>query len=234
MRPDGRLVLVIAEASLELVPRELWRHPAVYRNARRRGKRPGETLLDVSLHYDAMRRLPDREKRGRPDIVHFTLLEALSSPLSRAGKLAVYVHTVNDRVLYFKPGVRLPRNYNRFVGLMEQVLVEGRAPLTGEPLVWVEDKGFGELMDELGGSLVVGFSRRGEPASLRVIASRMLEGGIVVVGGFPHGFFDERVYRRLDEIYSIYPEGLEAWVVVSRILCALEEALNILYPDRKL
>jgi rRNA pseudouridine-1189 N-methylase Emg1 (Nep1/Mra1 family) len=54
-----------------------------------------------------------------------------------------------------------------------------------------------------------------------------------VIGGFPHGFFGEEVYRRLDEVYSIYPEGLEAWVAASRILCWLELRAG-LYPVRNL
>ncbi|HID51049.1 MAG TPA: 16S rRNA methyltransferase, partial [Anaerolineae bacterium] len=40
MKRRGRLKLVLAEAALELVPRELWGHPSVYKSARKRGKSP--------------------------------------------------------------------------------------------------------------------------------------------------------------------------------------------------
>jgi len=228
---DSPVTVILAESSLELVPPEIWGHPAVYRNARRRGKKPGETLLDVSLHYDAMRRLREREKRGRPDIVHFTLLELLSSPLNRSGRLRVYVHTIGGKVLYFDPSVRIPKNYNRFVGLMEQVLALGRAPPTGKPLIRVEDKSFTRLLGEVGGGRVIGLSRRGRPISLGRLADMILgERGVVVVGGFPHGFFSKEVREGLQDLYSIYPEGLEAWIVVSRLLCMLEGRLGILLP----
>jgi len=112
-----RLKIILLESALETVPHEIWRHPAVVKNARRRGKKPGETLLDVSLHYHAMKNLKDREKRGRPDIVHTTLLELLESPLNKEGHLEVYVHTYQGHVIFIDPSTRIPRNYNRFGAL---------------------------------------------------------------------------------------------------------------------
>ncbi|MDA8341294.1 MAG: 16S rRNA methyltransferase, partial [Actinomycetota bacterium] len=55
---------VLAEAALELVPREVWRQPAVASDAKRRGKEPGGMLLDRSFHHSAMARMRDSEKRG--------------------------------------------------------------------------------------------------------------------------------------------------------------------------
>jgi len=95
------LQLVFVEAALELVPPEILGHPSVRRNAKRRGKRPEETLLDRSLHHFAMDRLPDSEKRGRPDIIHFCLLEAMGSPLNRAGLLRVWMSTRDGRLVEF-------------------------------------------------------------------------------------------------------------------------------------
>ncbi|MEM4548526.1 MAG: hypothetical protein QXP94_07425, partial [Thermofilaceae archaeon] len=134
-----KLHLLLAEAGLELVPAEIWGHPTVAASARKRGKEPGEILLDVSLHYAAMKSLKDRMKRGRPDIAHFCMLLALGSLLNRAGMLELYVHTYDGRMIGVSPHVRLPRNYNRFVGLVEQLLKEGRVPPnSASPLLWVE------------------------------------------------------------------------------------------------
>ena len=69
------LDLVFVETSLELVPPEILRHPSVKRNAKRRGKRAEETLLDRSLHHYAMDKLSDSEKRGAsryPSLLHAT------------------------------------------------------------------------------------------------------------------------------------------------------------------
>ncbi|MEM4684334.1 MAG: 16S rRNA methyltransferase, partial [Thermosphaera sp.] len=64
-----KLRIVILEAGLELVPKSIANHPSILKNAARRGKKPSEVLLDVSIHYPAMKKLPDKLKRGRPDIV---------------------------------------------------------------------------------------------------------------------------------------------------------------------
>jgi rRNA small subunit pseudouridine methyltransferase Nep1 len=70
------LTILFVETSLELVPRKIMRHPSVTRNAKREGKKPNEVLLDRSLHHHAMKSLDGAERRGRPDIIHFCLLEA--------------------------------------------------------------------------------------------------------------------------------------------------------------
>ena len=102
--------LVIAESSLELVPSEIASHTACRNAARRLNKKPAGMILDGSIHHSAMRKLPDRERRGRPNIVHFCLLEALGSPLNLEGRLDTWVHTIDDRALHFDPEVKLPRN----------------------------------------------------------------------------------------------------------------------------
>jgi len=119
------LSLVLVEAALELVPAEILGHPSVRRNAKRRGKRPEETLLDRSLHHYAMTGLPGQEKRGRPDILHFCLLEAMGSPLNRSGNLRVWVSTQRGRLIEVDPSTRPPRDCNRSKSLMERV--RGRA-----------------------------------------------------------------------------------------------------------
>ncbi|RLG20801.1 hypothetical protein DRN72_04605 [Methanosarcinales archaeon] len=57
------------------------------------------TLLDSSYHHKAMRMLENPDKRGRPDIVHFCLLEALGSPLNVDGKLSTVVHTYDGKII---------------------------------------------------------------------------------------------------------------------------------------
>jgi rRNA small subunit pseudouridine methyltransferase Nep1 len=72
--------------------------------------------------------LVEKERQGRPDIIHLTLLGALGSPLNLEGLLRVYVHTYNNHIITFKPEIRLPRNFNRFIGLMEQLFEKRKVP----------------------------------------------------------------------------------------------------------
>ncbi len=217
--------LILVEAALERIPRELWKHPSVAKYAERRGKPPGELLLDVSYHYAAMQGLRDREKRGRPDIVHFSLLEALGSPLTRRGLLEVFVHSRDGISIHPSAETRLPRNYERFLGLMEQVLKAGRAPTTGEPLITVKQESLRELLSRLGGAKSF-LLRDGAPhAPLKCLGKAMYDAGasLILVGAFPHGGFTQETLGAVDTEASIYGEPLEVWTVVSRMLGVLED-----------
>ena len=176
-----------------------------------------------------MRGLGDSLKRGRPDIVHLSLLNALETPLSREGLLEVYVHTVQNQILEFNPRVRLPRNYMRFKGLMEQLFKLGRVPPEGEPLVTLRSGSLAELKERVKPNLIVGFSTSGETKLLSVIASEIVsrERVMAVIGGFPHGEFTEESMKLFDLCYSIDPEALNAWVVVARLIYEVEKALRL-------
>jgi len=222
--------LILAESSIELVPRDIIGHPSVLKTAKRRGKKPTEILLDISLHYHAMKKLRDRHKRGRPDIVHVSLLEALSSPLNLEGKLEVIVHTISDYVIFIDPSTRIPRNYNRFVGLMEQLLLKGKVPPDSDkPLMTAVSMNFEGLISELGVDGVVLLSEEGEIVSPGVVCDKALKENLpIVIGGFPHGDFSESIKTFAKYQYSIYPKPLDTWIVVSRVLSACEKKLGIL------
>ncbi len=221
--------LVLAEAALERITKALWRHPAVVRYSERRGKPAKELLLDVSYHYAAMHGLLEREKRGRPDIVHFAVLEALGSPLARHGLLEVYVHSRVGVSIHIRQGTRLPRNYERFLGLFEQVLMAGRAPFTGEALLTAREESLGKLLASLGGGKRFMLREKAAHSSLKQLGKTMYdaEGAVILVGGFPHGDFNPVSQSLADVEASIYGEPLEAWIIVSRVLGMLEDLQGI-------
>ena len=219
------LHLVLAEAALETVPKAIRGHPAV-----RRGKRPCEILLDRSYHHSAMRKLPMAEKRGRPDITHICLLEALGSPLNREGLLRVYVQTVGGYIIYVNPEVRLPRNYDRFVGLMEQLFKTGSVPPGAEEwLLKIRKGGLRDLVEEVEPTLVAAFSTEGEPKTMAEVCHILAEEEkpMVLVGAFPRGSFTSETEALIDRRFRIDPEVLEAWVVVSRLVYQYEVEIGL-------
>ncbi|KON30091.1 hypothetical protein AC482_04790 [miscellaneous Crenarchaeota group-15 archaeon DG-45] len=221
------LNLILVEAALETVPPEIQRHPSVRRNARRRGKRPSETLLDRSLHHAAMAGLVNGHKRGRPDIVHFCLLEALGAPLSREGRLRVWVHTVGGYAIEVAPEARLPRDCLRFNSLMEQLFTQGRVPPDGEkPLMSLRPLSLPSLMEEIGASRVVALTSHGRPTTLEEVCILLAEedSPAVLIGAYPSGPMEEGTLSLADEAASIYREALDAWVVTSRLIYAFERA----------
>ncbi|MHA2425005.1 MAG: 16S rRNA methyltransferase, partial [Candidatus Thorarchaeota archaeon] len=110
------LHILLLEAALELVPSELSALKSVQRHANRRKKKPNELLLDQSHHGRDMTRLEDGDRRGRPDIIFFCLQSILETPLCKSGLVSIHIHTREGKVIEVKQDVRLPRNYDRFVG----------------------------------------------------------------------------------------------------------------------
>ena len=219
------LNLVFTETALELVPREILLHPAVKRNAKRRKKPAEETLLDRSLHHYAMDRLPNAEKRGRPDIIHICLLLAMGSPLNRLDKLRVSINTVNGFSITVDPLTRPPRDCIRFNSLMEQLLIDGVIPPEGEPLMQLTRLPLRDHVKKLQPSKIVALSSHGEPSSFQEVAQKLAveTNPMVLIGAYPTGPMKEEVLELADEVYSVYPESLEAWIVTSRMIYEYEK-----------
>ncbi len=227
------LHLVLADSELEQVPREIADHRVIQRLAHRKGRRPTELLLNSSLHFPAMRRLPDADRRGRPDIVHVSLLLALDTPLNREGLLRTYVHTRHDKLITVDPSARLPRMYNRFEGLMEHLLLTGEAP-PENPLLRLEGASLAALLERIKPKKVLTFSERGERKLCRGLFSGLSSEDDVcaIVGGFPRGDFLSNVDKLSDELVSIDPELLRAPTVIARAIYAYEETFGI--PELRL
>jgi rRNA small subunit pseudouridine methyltransferase Nep1 len=224
------LNLVLAESSLETIPEEICRETTITRRAKISGKRPQDMLLDRSYHHRAMLHLEAAERRGRPDIVHLSLLAALGTPLNRAGGLRTYVHTAKDKLIYVNPEVRLPRNCQRFSGLIEQLYQLGRVPKAGPPLLRLHRQGsLKALLEEIAPSYTMAFSRSGTPTSLpeagRLLASYPV--AAVLIGGYPTGRFSKASMMLADKVVSIDPEMLDAWTVVARVLYEYERSIGL-------
>ncbi|HVP40542.1 MAG TPA: hypothetical protein VMS95_01140 [Candidatus Krumholzibacteriaceae bacterium] len=224
------LTVVLAESALEPIPKQLWKHPLIRKYVQKRGKNSRFLLLDRSYHHAAMKTLDEAEKRGRPDIVHFSLLELLGSPLCKEGLLQVYIHTIGDSVISVDKETRLPRNYNRFLGLMEQLLELKRIPPEGPSLLTLtEDMTFPQLMEKIRPDFIVTFSRKGTAKTLEKTVSEFVKkkNPVAVVGGFPHGTLSENVTKLADEVTSIDREMLEAWIVVARVVYEYERQIGL-------
>lgn len=224
----GRLRIVLVESPLELVPRELWKHPQVQRYSRRFGISPGESLLDKTYHYYAMSSLDEKWKRGRPDIVHFSILLLQDSLLNIKGFLETYIHVRDGRVYYIKPETRLPKHYDRFKGLMAQLLMRDKLPPDSDnPLVYRVANTLEDLVERFGGLILLW--EKGEPKPLREIVGEALETGLPIgVGMFPRGDFDRDVLRLATRKYRLrVGSSLKAWSVLHYVLCSAEELLNV-------
>jgi rRNA small subunit pseudouridine methyltransferase Nep1 len=194
--------LILAESELELNP---W------------NKRE---LLDSSIHHKIMRRKHFSMRRGRPDIVHFFLVVAMESILNKAGLLRVYIHTRNNEVIYIAPETRIIKNYNRFKGLMAQLLRE-RKIASDERLIWMEEKRVEELLEEIKGKKIL-FTRKGRKTNVARLHEVMEDDVVCIIGGFPSGYFITELENMVDAIVSIYDDMLTAWTVAMEAIAAYE------------
>jgi rRNA small subunit pseudouridine methyltransferase Nep1 len=101
--PSGRQLIIILDlASLETV----------------KTKKGDYQLLNCDDHVGIMKKLNRDPQKYRPDIVHQEIMAVLDSPLNKAGKVKVYVHTEKNVLIEINSKTRLPRTFKRFSGLM--------------------------------------------------------------------------------------------------------------------
>ena len=190
-------------------------------DAKRREVKPGEILLDRSLHHSALQRLKDGYRRGRPDLVHLTLLSVTSTPLHQSGGVAVYIHTFDDKVLEFGRGARPPKSYARFRNLMEKLLTE----MPSEGLVSAREETLPQLLKAIQTDHAVGLSVEGASMSIEGLAEDLSQrkNPAVAVGGFPRGHFIPRDLKAFDALVRIDDRPLDAHVVASRVVYEFEK-----------
>ncbi len=217
--------MILAESALELIPLELQDHPSVLSHAQKLGKHPSEILLDNSWHFAAMKGINNEIKRGRPDLVHFSILEATAIPLYLQNKIKIYIHTVDDNVIYIGENVHIPKSYHRFEGLIEKLFLEKTIQSDTDVLLEIKKKSFTELINEIKPSEIIGFSTKGKLSSFEKISSQISNNSCIVIGGFQKGHFSESINSKVNHLFSVGSLSYEAHVVVARILYEYEKTV---------
>jgi Uncharacterized conserved protein, COG1756 len=223
------LTLVVVDAELELVPPEMLDDYSIRIQAKKRKKPAKRMILDSNFMHGAIERAFPGEstRRGRPDIIFHLLQVALESILSKRGQLAVIIHTRNDIIISVNPRTRLPKSYNRFVGLMEDLFEKGIISGQDEVLLKTEAGDWKHAIS-LGSGQRILLSPRGVNTGIReIFRSGPGEDRTVVIGGFSQGDFLSDVYS-LGSGISIFPEELTIWSVAMEAICQYERDFNIL------
>eukprot|EP00746_Dinoflagellata_sp_MGD_P023865 gnl/MRDRNA2_/MRDRNA2_15596_c0_seq1.p1 gnl/MRDRNA2_/MRDRNA2_15596_c0~~gnl/MRDRNA2_/MRDRNA2_15596_c0_seq1.p1 ORF type:complete len:285 (-),score=74.89 gnl/MRDRNA2_/MRDRNA2_15596_c0_seq1:18-872(-) len=146
-----RVVVVLEKAALELVQ---LKHGAV-------------ELMNADDHKGIMAKSNRDIGEARPDITHQCLMALLDSPLNKAGKLVIYIHTAQHVLIEVHPSLRIPRTFKRFAGLMVELLQRYRirAAQANETLMKVISNPVEKYFPT--GSKKFGFSVSGRPVRLR-------------------------------------------------------------------
>lgn len=216
------LKLILVECGIELIPKELRHHSAVMKNFSQQIY--SSQLLDNALHHSAMKSLENSEKRGRPDIAHLCLLNALGSVLNKTGNLEIFIHTVNNRIFKFNPEVRIARNYNRFKGLIAKTLIDGNITLNGNKLISEVMIPLNILINNFNSSNVLLLSSKGKQINHynELNFTDLSKTIVVLIGGFQKGSFSLNILSLSKNLISISQYPLDAWIVTNKIITYYE------------
>ena len=221
------LTIILAESSLELIPKHLCHHPSVKSYSKKFKKNPLNTLLDNSWHFGAMKGLDNEIKRGRPDIVHLTLLSLCTTPAFYKNNFRVFVHTLNDEIISIGSNTRLPKSYHRFQGLIEKIFLTKEIESENEILMKLEKSSLSQLISKIKPTKIIGLTTKGQKTTFEKITKEITENTCILIGGFQKGHFNKDTEKVIKESFSISDYSLEAHLVASRLVYEYEKTIFI-------
>lgn len=216
-KESQRLIVVLSQACLE-----------AHKIKSNSGDR--YALLNCDDHQGLIKRMKRDISDVRPDITHQCLLTLLDSPINKAGKLQVYIHTAKGVLIEINPAVRIPRTFKRFNGLMVQLLdkLSIRSVNSEEKLLKVIKNPITEHLPH--NCRKITLSADSKPVAVKHYVESSLgenQSLCVFVGAIARGkddFADEFV----DEKICVSQYSLSASVAISKLCHGCEDAWNIL------
>ncbi|KAI1181027.1 Nep1-domain-containing protein [Nemania sp. FL0916] len=187
------------------------------------------SLLNSDEHIGVMRKMNRDISDARPDITHQCLLTLLDSPINKAGKLQIYIHTAKGVLIEVSPTVRIPRTFKRFAGLMVQLLhrLSIRSTNSQEKLLRVIQNPITDYLPPNCRKVTLSFDEQIVRPRDYIQNLRPDESICVFVGAMAKGsdnFADEYV----DEKIAISNYSLSASVACSKFCHAAEDVWDII------
>ncbi|KUJ15063.1 putative nucleolar essential protein 1 [Mollisia scopiformis] len=222
-KDSKRLIVVLSNASLET-------YKASYGGNRPGGQREEKySLLNSDEHIGVMRKMNRDISDARPDITHQCLLTLLDSPINKAGKLQIYIHTAKGVLIEVSPTVRIPRTFKRFAGLMVQLLhrLSIRSVNSNEKLLKVIQNPISDHLPPNCRKVTLSFDAEIVKVRDYVEELREDESICVFVGAMAKGS-DNFADQYVDEKISISNYSLSASVACSKFCHAAEDVWGII------
>lgn len=150
----------------------------------------------------------------------------LDSPLNKAGRLQVFIHTNKNVLIEVNPHTRIPRTFKRFSGLMTQLLHKMSIKAESGPTLLKVIKNPITLHLPTG-ARKISTSVEGRMVRLSeyVMTLPADEPVVFVVGGIAHGNINPDY---VDETIAISEYGMSAAGVCAKICNAMEDKWGIL------
>ena len=219
------LRLIIADAELQLVPEKMWKDRAIRSIAEKNHKKPGEMLLDSNyMHTSIEKYYPgESNRRGRPDIVYLFLEMATESILNKNRGLDIFIHTRDNFIIHINGETNLPRSYNRFQGLIEDLFRKKSIEYNGMELLSMKEEKLIPFLKTLDGKTVA-LSPDGKDSTMTdIIDSENIN---VVIGGFSQGDYISDIYNNFSA-FKIFNEELTIWSVGMEVISQYERLISL-------
>ncbi|KAI1632040.1 nucleolar essential protein 1 [Biscogniauxia mediterranea] len=225
-KDSQRLIVVLSNASLETYKASHGGGGSGRMGMQREDK---YSLLNSDEHIGVMRKMNRDISDARPDITHQCLLTLLDSPINKAGRLQIYIHTAKGVLIEVSPTVRIPRTFKRFAGLMVQLLhrLSIRSTNSQEKLLRVIPNPISDHLPPNCRKVTLSFDEAIVRPRDYIQDLRPKESICVFVGAMAKGadnFADEYV----DEKISISNYSLSASVACSKFCHAAEDVWDII------
>ncbi|SCV70870.1 BQ2448_3632 [Microbotryum intermedium] len=222
-----RLIVVLEQACLET-----YKHTTSGGAGNSRGGKGGEekySLLNCDDHQGVLAKMGRDIAHARPDITHQCLLTLLDSPLNKAGKLQVYIHTARGVLIEVNPAVRIPRTFKRFGGLMVQLLqrLSIRSINGSEKLLKVIKNPITDHLPTLSHKITLSFDAKPVRLSHYLPTIPDTHSIVVFVGAMAHGP-DNFADHMVDEKIAVSEYSLSASVACGKFCCAVEDLFDVL------
>ena len=180
-------------------------------------------LLNCDDHANILKKNNRDPGSCRPDIAHQCLLMLMDSPLNRAGLLQVYIHTEKNVLIEINPQTRIPRTFNRFAGLIVQLLHKYSVRASDGPMKLLK-----VIKNPVTDHLPVGCRKIAMSFSAKVQNSRELvpadEPIAVVIGAMAHGQVNTDY---TEDTISISNYPLSGALTCTKLCTAFEEVWGI-------
>ena len=191
--------ILIHDCAVGLVP-ESWRKKRkISEYIKKTGRVP---LLNGSTHQYLLAKTPLEKRQDRPDLLHFALL--LSLNYAKLRDLEV-LFSIGDTVYRVDSETRLPRDQQRFYGVLESVLAG-----TQNPFITREERGLNEILNEN-----IWFFSRAAGAAYREMED-IPEDLTVVFGGRAHSAPQTSMLPAYTPL-NLGDNPLELWTAISLV-----------------
>ena len=184
-------------------------------------------LLSGEEHSNILRKMGKDPAESRPDITHQCLMTLLDSPLSKAGKLQIYIRTQRGILIEVSPLTRIPRTYGRFSGLMVQLLhkLSVKSQASSEKLLNIIKNPIDQHLPIR--HIKIGFSSSGPVMKARDFVGSLPadQTPVIYIGAMAHG---EDSFEGVEASISVSQYPLTASVACGKLCDAFEDLWGIL------